>query len=365
MKDELYSVDGLYAEVLKLSSNKSYKQGLEKITQLLKISSHSSEFLILQAKFFALEKDVASARKALDKLDMKHQKVKTKLFHFVAGLCSYYEDDMQRAISGFGEAKKELPEAQEWHEKAMAMHNAFVAGNRGAKLGGSYSSDLASIDKGLAIGKDNTMFMANMFYTRALLNIRHKRSSEAVTDCGNAIQYDKLCYKAWLKRGTLQLDMEKYAEAVEDLTEAYRLNKTPEAMRVLDDAKRRKAIADKRKPSHYQILGVAKNATSHEIKKAYRTKAKEFHPDKHALASEEEQGEMEAKMKEIAAANQCLTDPTKKLEYDRRLERMLRNDDSDSEEDYYYDDEFDVNDFFFHLFGMYLGGGGGFCGRNC
>ena len=130
MKNELDTVDRLSDEVMSLSSNKSYKQALVKISQALEISSHSPQLLTLQAKLFALEKDVVNARKAIEKLDMKHQKVKTKQFHFVTGLCCYYEDDMVRAISGFGEAKKELPEAKEWHEKAMAMHKACVAGNR-------------------------------------------------------------------------------------------------------------------------------------------------------------------------------------------------------------------------------------------
>jgi len=101
-----------------------------------------------------------------------------------------------------------------------------------------------------------------------------------------------------------------------------------------------------------------KKASIEEIKKAYRSKAREFHPDKHANASKEDQDKMEAKMKEIAAANQCLSDTAKKAEYDRKLERMLSNDDSDME-DYDSDEgEFDVNDFFFHLFGIYVGGGG-------
>ena len=38
-----------------------------------------------------------------------------------------------------------------------------------------------------------------------------------------------------------------------------------------------------------QVLGVDKRATHEEIKKAYRAKAREFHPDKHANATKEEQ----------------------------------------------------------------------------
>ena len=40
---------------------------------------------------------------------------------------------------------------------------------------------------------------------------------------------------------------------------------------------------------YVKVLGVDKGATHEEIKKAYRAKAREFHPDKHANANKEEQ----------------------------------------------------------------------------
>ncbi|TGD59119.1 molecular chaperone DnaJ [Flavobacterium humi] len=66
------------------------------------------------------------------------------------------------------------------------------------------------------------------------------------------------------------------------------------------------------KKDFYEILGIAKNASEAEIKKAYRKKAIEFHPDKNPgdKAAEE-------KFKEAAEAYEILSDPQKKAKYDQ------------------------------------------------
>ncbi|WP_448519192.1 DnaJ C-terminal domain-containing protein [Rhodoflexus sp.] len=63
---------------------------------------------------------------------------------------------------------------------------------------------------------------------------------------------------------------------------------------------------------YYKILGVSKNATADEIKKAYRKLAKQYHPDKNP-------GDKvaEAKFKEITEANEVLSDPEKRKYYDQ------------------------------------------------
>ena len=60
--------------------------------------------------------------------------------------------------------------------------------------------------------------------------------------------------------------------------------------------------------NYYDILGVDRESTQDEIKKAYRTKAKEHHPDK--------EGGSEEKFKEAAEAYETLSDPKKRQNYD-------------------------------------------------
>lgn len=67
---------------------------------------------------------------------------------------------------------------------------------------------------------------------------------------------------------------------------------------------------------YYDILGVSKDASEDEIKKAYRANALKFHPDRWANGTEDEKKEAEQKFKEIAEANEVLSDPQKRQMYD-------------------------------------------------
>lgn len=69
-------------------------------------------------------------------------------------------------------------------------------------------------------------------------------------------------------------------------------------------------MADKR--DYYEVLGVSKGATDAEIKKAYRTLAKKYHPDINPGDKD-----AEAKFKEANEAYEILSDPQKKAKYDQ------------------------------------------------
>lgn len=69
-------------------------------------------------------------------------------------------------------------------------------------------------------------------------------------------------------------------------------------------------MAEKR--DYYEVLGVEKNASAEDIKKAYRKKAIQYHPDKNPGDKEAEE-----KFKEAAEAYDVLSDPQKRARYDQ------------------------------------------------
>ena len=64
---------------------------------------------------------------------------------------------------------------------------------------------------------------------------------------------------------------------------------------------------------YYEVLGVSKNATNDELKKAYRRLALKYHPDKNQGDKESER-----KFKEAANAYEVLSNPEKRKMYDLR-----------------------------------------------
>lgn len=69
-------------------------------------------------------------------------------------------------------------------------------------------------------------------------------------------------------------------------------------------------MADKR--DYYEVLGVGKNATDDELKKAYRSLAKKYHPDLHP-----DDKDAEAHFKEVNEAYEVLSDKDKRQKYDQ------------------------------------------------
>ncbi|MBQ7362400.1 MAG: molecular chaperone DnaJ [Bacteroidaceae bacterium] len=107
------------------------------------------------------------------------------------------------------------------------------------------------------------------------------------------------------------------------------------------------------KRDYYEVLGVDKSATADAIKKAYRKKAIQYHPDKQQDKSEAEKKEAEDKFKEAAEAYSVLSDPDKRARYDQFGHAGVGGAAGGG----FSGEGMDINDIF-SMFGDIFGGGG-------
>ncbi len=97
------------------------------------------------------------------------------------------------------------------------------------------------------------------------------------------------------------------------------------------------------KRDYYEVLGIDKGANETDVKKAYRTLAKKYHPDVSSEAN------AESKFKEVQEAYEVLSDSSKRGQYDR-FGHQANNGQGFQSSGF----DFDIND----IFSSFFGGGG-------
>lgn len=117
------------------------------------------------------------------------------------------------------------------------------------------------------------------------------------------------------------------------------------------------------KRDYYEVLGASKGASAEDLKKAYRTKAKELHPDRNS-----DNPNAEAQFKEINEAYDVLKDADKKAAYDRYGHAAFEGGMGGGGQRGYGGGAGDFSsafsDVFEDLFGDFMGGGRGGGGRS-
>jgi DnaJ family protein C protein 7 len=238
-------------------------------------------------------------------------------FLVLKGRLHYYSGAQEVAKKHFMEALRLDPDYQPAKNMVRKMRDMDKLKDEANRLFSS-CDNLGAIEaytKLLLEDPANKTYNATVYSNRAAAYMKENDYITALTDINNSLKLNPDFTKAYMRRGNIYTHLGKYQEAYADyeivrerdphypeLEQSIRLTK-------LEEKK------SKRK-NYYKILGVEQSSTQHDIKKAYKRAALQWHPDKNS-ETEERRQLAEKTFKDIGEAYSILSNPEKRARYDQ------------------------------------------------
>ena len=141
-----------------------------------------------------------------------------------------------------------------------------------------YSEAADQYTEALSIDPANRKLNAVILSNRSLAYSKQKEWTKALDDLNKSIELDPVYLKSYARRAELQIERKEFTAAMMDYNKMQELDPHTSYKQKMRDVQRLEKEAKKK--DYYGTLGLAKDATDTDIKKAYRTLAIKHHPDK-------------------------------------------------------------------------------------
>lgn len=275
------------------------------ITRIIQLKPTDAETLMLLSRleFYAfdhLESGLDLIKKCL-KYDPSHKQ------------CRIVYGRVKRLHDDFAQVKKDMNK-----KKYAAAVNRLIGTRRYQGILDNVELDVATLEKDLKCKGKLPKETYYHIYQLACKIYREQHEVKKIEKwCSLALGVHSDDVESLQYRAELYIEREDYSAAVKDLKLANKLaeGRNAEIARLLKEAQQAlKALKQSKRLDYYKLLDVSRNADKSEIKKAYRKKAHQWHPDKYKGDLDKDQ--VEKKMAEINQAYEVLSDPDMRQEYD-------------------------------------------------
>ncbi|CAO3702444.1 unnamed protein product [Rhizopus stolonifer] len=230
--------------------------------------------------------------------------------------CLHYDPEQKQCKSLFRQIKrfqkdlKKIQEAKDQQRLVTAL-NSLIGTRSKQGLVAEIDEPFDLLEQEMQVKLPKRLHLT-CFELACELAAEQKESQKVTTWCERTLQIDPENHQALTSLGEQKLNENDFEGAVRDLEKAYEISQQPRVRQLLQRAQQ--LLKQSKKRDYYKILNVDRNAEAREIKKAYRKKAQEWHPDKYSGELNREQ--VESKMAEINQAYEVLGDPEKKEQFD-------------------------------------------------
>ena len=287
--------------------------------QSKKLLSDASAFIELQKIYINSCLELCKFNDVIDYIKNKISssvKSRDEEFNYLLAKAYYFKGDYDSAKREINNLVKQgiVDEKISKLKKCVATINDAKAKANSLFKSEKYDEAIEEYTKLLEFDPENKNFISIILTNRALCLKKKGKNMEALKDVDEAIKKNPNYSTAYIRRALIYEEFKMFDDAKSDLSKAKELDPSNTKIEgYLNEANQKADQARNR--DYYQILGLNRNATPEEIKKAYRKLALKYHPDRNS-ESEQSKKIAQRKFEDVSDAYSVLSDPKKKQMFD-------------------------------------------------
>jgi len=293
--------------------------------QSKKLLSDAPSFIELQKIYIQACLELCKFKEVIDFIKNKVSstvKSKDKEFNYLLAKTYYFKGDYDLAKNEVNNLIKQGTSDEKLSKLKKNIETINDAKTKANSLFKSekYDEAISEYTKLLEFDPENKNFISIILTNKALCLKKKGKNMEALKDVDEAIKNNPNYATAYIRRALIYEEFKMFDDAKSDLSKAKELDPSnPKIEGYINEANQKADSARNR--DYYQILGLNRNATPEEIKKAYRKLALKYHPDRNS-ETEQTKKIAQRKFEDVSDAYSVLSDPKKKQMFDQGIDPL-------------------------------------------
>ena len=293
--------------------------------QSKKLLSDAPSFIELQKIYIQACLELCKFKEVIDFIKNKVSstvKSKDKEFNYLLAKTYYFKGDYDLAKNEVNNLIKQGTSDEKLSKLKKNIETINDAKTKANSLFKSekYDEAISEYTKLLEFDPENKNFISIILTNKALCLKKKGKNMEALKDVDEAIKNNPNYATAYIRRALIYEEFKMFDDAKSDLSKAKELDPSnPKIEGYINEANQK--VDSARNRDYYQILGLNRNATPEEIKKAYRKLALKYHPDRNS-ETEQTKKIAQRKFEDVSDAYSVLSDPKKKQMFDQGIDPL-------------------------------------------
>ncbi|KAI9253574.1 hypothetical protein BY458DRAFT_542019 [Sporodiniella umbellata] len=233
--------------------------------------------------------------------------------------CLHYDPEQKQCKALFRQLKRFQKDMQKvsdskQQQRFVTALNTLIGTNAKKGLVSELDEPFDALEKDMGVTGLPKKLHLKCYELACQLASEQKDTTKLNTWCSATLKVDPNNADALASIGENKLNNNDFEGAVRDLEKAYEMTgqENQKIRQLLHKAQQ--LLRQSKKRDYYKILDISRDADQRAIKKAYRKKAQEWHPDKYS--GDLNRAQVESKMAEINQAYEVLGDSEKKEQFD-------------------------------------------------